>query len=148
MIYNPLFNNSCIRPCTISHSHDRCGDVCRTSHEQPCIPATLQGKVSWICKSCVLTHFQVIFLSDTSRALGLLSELYMTLSQYALHTRACHPQPWQILTSKMFQSNIKTSQNDKRRLIKLELETRNALFRLQALIITMKNELGLLPVSV
>lgn len=48
----------------------------------------------------------------------------------------------------MFQSNIKTSQNDKRRLIKLELETRNALFRLQALIITMKNELGLLPVSV
>ncbi len=49
--------------------------------------------------------------------------------------------------SEMFHTNAKSSQNDKRRIIKLELETRNALFRLQALIATMKNELALLPVG-
>ena len=48
----------------------------------------------------------------------------------------------------MFHANSKSSQNEKRRIVKLELEARNALFRLQALIATMKNELGLLPVGI
>lgn len=50
-------------------------------------------------------------------------------------------------SSEMFHAHKKAAQNDKRRIVKLELQTRNALFRLQALIIMMKNELGLLPVS-
>lgn len=38
--------------------------------------------------------------------------------------------------------------DDRRKTLKLEYQTRNALYRLDALVDTMKNELGLLPVRI
>ncbi|KAH8108201.1 hypothetical protein BXZ70DRAFT_46056 [Cristinia sonorae] len=73
-------------------------------------------------------HCRVLFLSHTSKTFGLLSNLYLTLSHETFHARhASIPE-------------------ERRKTLKLELQTRNELHRLSALITTMKNELGLLPV--
>ncbi|KAK7689181.1 hypothetical protein QCA50_007872 [Cerrena zonata] len=72
-------------------------------------------------------HCRVLFLSDTSRALSLLSNLYLTLSHEMFHSKHAYPR------------------EERRKTPKLELEIRNALYRLSALIVIMKNELGLIP---
>ncbi|KAJ3553528.1 hypothetical protein NM688_g3561 [Phlebia brevispora] len=72
-------------------------------------------------------HARVYFLSDTSRTLGLLTDLYLTLSHDI----------WQDRTS--------YTKDERQKTLKLELHIRNALHRLSALIATMNNEIGLLP---
>ncbi|EMD38705.1 hypothetical protein CERSUDRAFT_113885 [Gelatoporia subvermispora B] len=73
-------------------------------------------------------HCRVLFLRDTSRTLGLLSCLYLTLSHDMFHSHG-----------------RSLRDNDKRKTLKLELQIRNALYRLSALIETMHDELSLLP---
>lgn len=46
----------------------------------------------------------------------------------------------------MFHSKHAFARDERRKMLKLELEIRNALYRLSALIVIMKNELGLIPV--
>ncbi|KAI0362777.1 hypothetical protein OH77DRAFT_1417068 [Trametes cingulata] len=72
-------------------------------------------------------HCRVLFLSDTSRTLGLLSSLYLTLSHdmFRVHRTRIH--------------------EERRKTLKLELQIRSALYRLSALVKTMHDELSLLP---
>ncbi|KAI8998920.1 hypothetical protein BD414DRAFT_476445 [Trametes punicea] len=72
-------------------------------------------------------HCRVLFLSDTSRTLGLLSSLYLTLSHdmFRIHRTRIH--------------------EERRKTLKLELQIRSALYRLSALVKTMHDELSLLP---
>ncbi|KAI0637282.1 hypothetical protein C8Q77DRAFT_1050225 [Trametes polyzona] len=72
-------------------------------------------------------HCRVLFLSDTSRTLGLLSSLYLTLSHdmFRVHRTRLH--------------------EERRKTLKLELQIRSALYRLSALVKTMHDELSLLP---
>ncbi|KAI0670684.1 hypothetical protein C8Q78DRAFT_974868 [Trametes maxima] len=72
-------------------------------------------------------HCRVLFLSDTSRTLGLLSSLYLTLSHdmFRVHRARIH--------------------EERRKTLKLELQIRSALYRLSALVKTMHDELSLLP---
>ncbi|KAI0075450.1 hypothetical protein K474DRAFT_1646442 [Panus rudis PR-1116 ss-1] len=72
-------------------------------------------------------HCRVIFLSDTGRTLRLLSDLYMILSHDMFHVKHLF------------------SREEHYKTLKLELEIRNALYRLSSLIATMRNEFGLLP---
>ncbi|KAH9857776.1 hypothetical protein C2E23DRAFT_881345 [Lenzites betulinus] len=72
-------------------------------------------------------HCRVLFLSDTSRTLGLLSSLYLTLSH------------------DMFRVHRTRMHEERRKTLKLELQIRSALFRLSALVKTMQDELSLLP---
>ncbi|KAI0928180.1 hypothetical protein AcW2_004274 [Taiwanofungus camphoratus] len=72
-------------------------------------------------------HCRVLFLSHTSRTLGLLSHLYMTLSHDTFRMQAA------------------LAQAERRKTVKLELQIRNALYRLSALITTMHDEISLLP---
>lgn len=50
--------------------------------------------------------------------------------------------------SEVFQDKPAFSRDGRRRALKLELEVRNALYRLSALIATMYSEMGLLPVRI
>ncbi|KAI0781250.1 hypothetical protein BD413DRAFT_462963 [Trametes elegans] len=72
-------------------------------------------------------HCRVIFLSDTSRTLGLLSSLYLTLSHdmFRVHRARIH--------------------EERRKTLKLELQIRSSLYRLTALVKTMHDEVSLLP---
>ncbi|KAI0332078.1 hypothetical protein GY45DRAFT_1299694 [Cubamyces sp. BRFM 1775] len=72
-------------------------------------------------------HCRVLFLSDTSRTLGLLSSLYLTLSHdmFRVHRTRLH--------------------EERRKTLKLELQIRSSLYRLSALVKTMHDELSLLP---
>ncbi|KAI0060839.1 hypothetical protein BV25DRAFT_1827399 [Artomyces pyxidatus] len=70
---------------------------------------------------------RVLFLHDTSRTLGLLSQLYLTLGR------------------EMFQHSISCDPDARRRTLRLELEIRNALYRLTLLISAMNDELSMLP---
>ncbi|GBE82545.1 hypothetical protein SCP_0409290 [Sparassis crispa] len=72
-------------------------------------------------------HCRVLFLSDTGRTLGSLSNLYMTLSHEVFHDQHIY------------------TPDERRRTQKLELQIRNALHRLSGLIVTMGAELSLLP---
>lgn len=72
-------------------------------------------------------HSRVYFLSDTSRTIGLLTDLYLSLSHDMFHERHVF------------------TRDERRKTLKLELEIRNALHRLAAHISTMHNELDLLP---
>ncbi|GJE97050.1 Fusaric acid resistance protein-like [Phanerochaete sordida] len=72
-------------------------------------------------------HSRVYFLSDTSRTLGLLTDLYLSLSHDMFHDKHVF------------------TRDERRKTLKLELEIRNALHRLAAHITTMHNELDLLP---
>ncbi|KAI0747801.1 hypothetical protein C8Q80DRAFT_1168545 [Daedaleopsis nitida] len=72
-------------------------------------------------------HCRVLFLSDTSKTLGLLSSLYLTLSHdmFRVHRTRIH--------------------DERRKILKLELQIRSSLYRLSALLRTMSDELSLLP---
>ncbi|TFK82012.1 hypothetical protein K466DRAFT_531014, partial [Polyporus arcularius HHB13444] len=72
-------------------------------------------------------HCRVLFLSDTSRTLGLLSSLYLTLSHdmFRVHRTRIH--------------------EERRKTMKLELQIRSSLYRLSAVLRTMHDELSLLP---
>ncbi|KAI0340717.1 hypothetical protein BDW22DRAFT_1333959 [Trametopsis cervina] len=72
-------------------------------------------------------HSRVYFLVDASRTLGLLTDLYLSLSH------------------EIFQDRATFSRDGRRKALKLELQVRNALHRLSALIITMQSEFSLLP---
>ncbi|KAH9946389.1 uncharacterized protein BXZ73DRAFT_37522 [Epithele typhae] len=72
-------------------------------------------------------HCRVLFLNDTARTLGRLSTLYLTLSH------------------DMFRMNRTRSLEERRKQLKLELQTRSSLYRLSALLKTMNDELSLLP---
>ncbi|OSD02763.1 hypothetical protein PYCCODRAFT_1389411 [Trametes coccinea BRFM310] len=72
-------------------------------------------------------HCRVLFLSDASRTLGLLSSLYLTLSH------------------DMFRVHRTRIDGERRKTLKLELQIRSALYRLSALVKTMHDELSLLP---
>lgn len=72
-------------------------------------------------------HCRVLFLSDASRTLGLLSQLYMTLSH------------------DMFRKQQTLAYLDRRKTLKLELQIRNSMHRLNAFITTMHDEISLLP---
>nr|VWO99075.1 ATP-dependent RNA helicase CshA (EC [Ganoderma boninense] len=72
-------------------------------------------------------HCRVLFLSDTSRTLGRLSSLYLTLSH------------------DMFRVHRTRMQEDRRKTLKLELQIRSSLYRLSAVLKTMNDELSLLP---
>jgi len=72
-------------------------------------------------------HCRVLFLQQSGRTLGLLSQLYHLLSRDTLHR------------SRVF------GPNDKKKVLKLELQIRNALHRSGALITTMHDELSLVP---
>ncbi|KAI0688742.1 hypothetical protein BC835DRAFT_1407984 [Cytidiella melzeri] len=72
-------------------------------------------------------HSRVCFLFDTSRTLGLLTDLYLSLSH------------------EIFNDKATLSRDERRKALKLELEVRNALHRLTALIATMHSEFSLLP---
>ncbi|VDC05323.1 unnamed protein product [Peniophora sp. CBMAI 1063] len=72
-------------------------------------------------------HCRVLFLESTSQTLGLLSQLYLMLGRdLFLRSLSYHPR-------------------DHRKLVKLELHIRNSLSRLSALIVTMDDELSLMP---
>ncbi|TFY68062.1 hypothetical protein EVJ58_g1227 [Rhodofomes roseus] len=72
-------------------------------------------------------HCRVLFLSDTARTLGLLSQLYMTLSHH------------------MFRAQPALAYDDKRKTLKMELQIRYNLYLLNALITTMHDEISLVP---
>jgi len=72
-------------------------------------------------------HCRVLFLSDTARTLGLLSQLYMTLGHY------------------MFRAQPALAYDDKRKTLKMELQIRYSLYLLNALITTMHDEISLVP---
>ncbi|KAH7908025.1 Fusaric acid resistance protein-like-domain-containing protein [Hygrophoropsis aurantiaca] len=72
-------------------------------------------------------HSRVLFLNDTSRTLGILSQLYL------------------LLTRGMFHEFSTFTPYDKRQILKLELQIRDALPRLESLIRTMGHELSLVP---
>ncbi|KZT66828.1 hypothetical protein DAEQUDRAFT_729793 [Daedalea quercina L-15889] len=72
-------------------------------------------------------HCRVLFLSDTARTLGLLSQLYMTLSHY------------------MFRAQPALAYDDKRKTLKMELQIRYNVYLLNALITTMHDEISLVP---
>ncbi|EKM55792.1 uncharacterized protein PHACADRAFT_184561 [Phanerochaete carnosa HHB-10118-sp] len=72
-------------------------------------------------------HSRSYFLSDSSRTLGLLTDLYLSLSHDMSHEKY-------VVTS-----------DERRKTLKLELEIQNALHRLATHITTMHNELDLLP---
>ncbi|THH26360.1 hypothetical protein EUX98_g7828 [Antrodiella citrinella] len=84
------------------------------------------GMVAALLMNSILfpRHGRVLFLSHTSRTFGLLSNLYLTLSHEMFHAK---------------------NPEDRSKVLKYELQTRNELYRLSALIMTMKNELSLLP---
>lgn len=73
-------------------------------------------------------HCRVLFLNHTSRTLGLLSQLYLTLG------RDMFDNPNQAFTP-----------HDRRKTLKLEVHIRNALDSLSRLIIVMNDELSLVP---
>ncbi|KAI0085393.1 hypothetical protein BDY19DRAFT_896736 [Irpex rosettiformis] len=72
-------------------------------------------------------HSRVYFLFDTSRTLGLLTDLYLSLSH------------------EIFTDKATLSRDSRRKALKLELEVRNSLHRLSAFITTMHSEFSLLP---
>jgi len=72
-------------------------------------------------------HCRVLFLRNTSRTLGLLSQLYLTLSR------------------ELFKRHRVYTPDDRRRTLRLELEIRDALIRLSRLIIALRDEMSLLP---
>jgi hypothetical protein len=72
-------------------------------------------------------HCRVLFLRNASRTLGLLSQLYLTLSR------------------ELFKRDRAFTLGDRRRTQKLELETRNSLIRLSRLIVALRDEMSLLP---
>ncbi|KAI0262972.1 hypothetical protein BC834DRAFT_1027888 [Gloeopeniophorella convolvens] len=72
-------------------------------------------------------HCRVLFLRNTSRTLSLLSQLYLTLGR------------------ELFQRGRAFTHHDRRRTLKLELETRNSLIRLSRLVSALQNEMSLLP---
>lgn len=47
----------------------------------------------------------------------------------------------------MFHTKHGYAQEERQKMLRLELDIRNSLYRLSALIVVMKNELGLIPVS-
>ncbi|KAG1778598.1 hypothetical protein EV702DRAFT_1178930 [Suillus placidus] len=72
-------------------------------------------------------HSRVLFLNQTSRTLRLLSQLYLLLVQ------------------RMFRNIYAFTPHDKQETLKLELQIRNALHRSSSLLITMNDELSLVP---
>jgi len=72
-------------------------------------------------------HCRMLFLRNASRTLGLLSQLYLTLSR------------------ELFKRDRAFTLTDRRRTQKLELETRNSLIRLSRLIVALRDEMSLLP---
>ncbi|KAG2349332.1 hypothetical protein BDR05DRAFT_979574 [Suillus weaverae] len=72
-------------------------------------------------------HSRVLFLNQTSRTLRLLSQLYLLLVQG------------------MFRNIYAFTPHDKQETLKLELQIRNALHRSSSLLITMNDELSLVP---
>ena len=88
----------------------------------------------------------MLFLRNTSRTLGLLSQLYLTLSRHVYV-----PADSKLLISshenrELFKRNRVYTPDDRRRTLRLELEIRDALIRLSRLIVTLRDELSLLPV--
>ncbi|CCM06383.1 uncharacterized protein FIBRA_08642 [Fibroporia radiculosa] len=72
-------------------------------------------------------HCRVLFLSETSSTLGLMSALYMALGNDIFRKQPCYIHP------------------QRKRILKLELHIRSQLHRLSALITTMHDEISLLP---
>ncbi|KIJ69535.1 hypothetical protein HYDPIDRAFT_145711 [Hydnomerulius pinastri MD-312] len=72
-------------------------------------------------------HSRVLFLNQTSRTLGFLSQLYLLLGRG------------------MFHNIYAFTPNDKQKTLKLELHIRNALHRSKSLLTTMNDELSLVP---
>ena len=88
----------------------------------------------------------MLFLRNASRTLGLLSQLYLTLSRYSSFS----PLDGWILSDcghrELFKRDRAFTLSDRRRTQKLELETRNSLIRLSRLIVALRDEMSLLPV--
>ncbi|KAL0947218.1 hypothetical protein HGRIS_013335 [Hohenbuehelia grisea] len=81
-----------------------------------------------IMNSCFFPrHCRVMFLDSTSRTIGLLSQLYMSLSR------------------DLFSNTVLSSTLEKQKILKLELSIRNALHRMNILTNTMNDELSLVP---
>ncbi|KAI0317761.1 hypothetical protein OF83DRAFT_100961 [Amylostereum chailletii] len=72
-------------------------------------------------------HCRVMFLSQTSHSLGLLSQLYLMLGR------------------ELFQRTQSVVQGDVQKILKMELHIRNSLARLGQLVVTMDDELCLAP---
>ena len=87
----------------------------------------------------------MLFLRNTSRTLGLLSQLYLTLSRHVYV-----PADSKLLISshdrELFNRNRVYTPDDRRRTLRLELEIRDALIRLSRLIVALRDEMSLLPV--
>ncbi|KAI9446851.1 hypothetical protein H4582DRAFT_1908820 [Lactarius indigo] len=73
-------------------------------------------------------HCRMLFLRNTSRTLGLLSQLYLTLSKG------------------LFKRNRVYTPDNRRRTLRLELEIRDSLIRSSRLVVALRDEMSLLPV--
>ena len=92
-------------------------------------------------------HCRVVFLSDTARTLGLLSQLYMTLSQCVASIYSVILTYADASGSHIFRAQPALAHDDKRKTLKMELQIRYNLYLLSALITTMHDEISLVPVS-
>ncbi|KAI0317762.1 hypothetical protein OF83DRAFT_1186763 [Amylostereum chailletii] len=72
-------------------------------------------------------HCRILFLRSTSQTLGMLSQLYLMLGRY------------------LFQKTQPFVPKDTRQIMKMELNIRNSLSRLSYFIVTMDDELSLVP---
>ncbi|KAJ8515521.1 hypothetical protein ONZ45_g7066 [Pleurotus djamor] len=76
-------------------------------------------------------HCRALFLNNTGRTIGLISQLYLTLSR--------------TVGSDLFSNAMMSSVLEKQKVLKIEVGVRNALHRMNLLIITMSDELSLVP---
>jgi hypothetical protein len=91
----------------------------------------------------VAYHF-LMQIYDTNRIYNLMTDLYLSLSQYVLAFMARHvTDQMRTHDSEMFHDEHAREQ---RKMMRLEIEIRNALHKLSAHVITMPKEFGLLPV--
>ncbi|KAF9489836.1 hypothetical protein BDN71DRAFT_1455486 [Pleurotus eryngii] len=72
-------------------------------------------------------HCRVMFLNNISRTIGIVSQLYLSLSR------------------DLFCNSLTSSVLEKQKILKLEVRIRNALHRMNLLLITMNDELSLVP---
>ena len=92
-------------------------------------------------------HCRVLFLESTSQTLGLLSQLYLMLGRSVHLALVCFIHILIVIASRdLFLRSLSYHPRDHRKLVKLELHIRNSLSRLSALIVTMDDELSLMPV--
>ena|SRR6266404_2240033 len=88
----------------------------------------------------------MLFLRNTSRTLGLLSQLYLTRSRHARFPADSGSLISPHENRELFKRNRVYTPDDRRRSLKLELEIRNSLIRLSRLIVALHDEMSLLPV--